>query len=396
MNFIFISPAFPKSYFNFCSRLKGNGINVLGIGDTPYHELSNECKASLNEYYYLPTLDNYDSVYKAVAYFAYKYGKIDYLESNNEYWLKQDSRLRDDFNIDGARYNDVLGFTSKIKMKDYYKKANVKCARYKICTTIDDDLSFIELVGYPVVVKPTVGVGANKTYKINNLDDLKAFYEEGFNTEYIMEEFIYGDIISFDGICDSNSNVVYCDNEIFPPSIMDIVNHNLEFSYYVNKEVPKDLFEIGSRVIKAFKIKKRYFHLEFFRLKEAKKGLGEKGDIVALEVNMRPPGGYTPDMINYAGSLDTYQIYADIIAYDEIRNVNLNKEKYYCLYCGRRNRFNYLYSYDEIINKYPNILMHGIIPEVLTAAMGNEFYIAKFKTEEEMNSFKNVCMAKKN
>ena len=33
MNFVFISPAFPKNYYNFCDRLLRNGFNVLGIGD---------------------------------------------------------------------------------------------------------------------------------------------------------------------------------------------------------------------------------------------------------------------------------------------------------------------------------------------------------------------------
>ena len=31
MNFIFISPAFPTNYYNFCDRLKKNGVTVLGI-----------------------------------------------------------------------------------------------------------------------------------------------------------------------------------------------------------------------------------------------------------------------------------------------------------------------------------------------------------------------------
>ena len=395
MNFIFISPAFPSSYYNFCRALKNNGVRVLGIGDTPYASLSQECKDSLDEYYYVYNLECYDEVFRAVAYFSYKYGKIDYLESNNEYWLKQDSRLRDDFNINGSRYNEVLGFTSKIKMKDFYKKANVKCARYKICTSIAEDLKFIQEVGYPVVVKPTVGVGAAATYKISSQADLEKFYNDGFNEEYIMEEFIYGDIISFDGICDSKSNVLFMDNEIFPPSIMDIVNKNLEFSYYVNKEVPKDLEEIGKRVIKAFGIKKRFFHLEFFRLKEAKEGLGTKGDIVALEVNMRPPGGYTPDMINYSQSVSTYQIYADVICYDEIRNVDLSMTKYYTLYCGRRNRFNYANSYSDIKAMNPDILMHGIIPKALEGAMGNEFYVAKFESFSDLLEFEEYVMRHK-
>lgn len=395
MNFIFISPAFPKNYYNFCDRLKKNKVNILGIGDTPYNELDQKVKNSLNEYYKVNSLENYDEVYRAVAFFAFKYGKIDFLESNNEYWLRQDAKLRTDFNITGAKIDDVISFTSKSNMKEFYTKAGVPVARYKFCTSIDEDLKFINTVGYPVVVKPNVGVGAQATYKIQSEDDLRNFYNKGFQVPYIMEEFIDGNIVSFDGICDANSNVVFCDNEIFPPSIMDIVNENLDLSYYVNKEVPNDIYIVGQKVLKAFNIKSRYFHLEFFRLKHDKHGLGKAGDIVALEVNMRPPGGFTPDMINFAQSVDTYQIYADIICYNEIRNVNLNHPKYYCIYAARRDRYSYKHSTNEIINLYKSsICMHERMSDVLSAAMGNEFFIAKFSNFDDMMKFKDMILEK--
>lgn len=80
MNFIFISPHFPKHYWNFCDRLKKNGVNVLGIGD-PYDALSDELKNALTEYYYLPHLDDYEQMVRAVGFFTFKYGKIDWIES---------------------------------------------------------------------------------------------------------------------------------------------------------------------------------------------------------------------------------------------------------------------------------------------------------------------------
>ena len=57
MNFIFISPHFPKTYWNFCDRLKRNGVNVLGIGDAAYDFLDGNLKNALTEYYYLPDMD---------------------------------------------------------------------------------------------------------------------------------------------------------------------------------------------------------------------------------------------------------------------------------------------------------------------------------------------------
>ncbi len=397
MNFIFISPAFPENYFHFCEALKKNGENVLGIGDTPYNELRDEVKNSLTEYYKVNSLESYEEVYRAVAFFSFKYGHIDRLESNNEYWLRQDAKLRTDFNINGVKSADVESFTSKSHMKEFYIKAGVPVARYKFLTSLDEDIKYIEdVLDYPVVVKPDVGVGAAATYKIKSRKDLEEFYNRGYNVPYIMEEYIEGDITSFDGIVDENSNVVFSDNEVFPPSIMDIVNENLELAYYVNKEVPQNIFEIGQKVLKAFNIKSRYFHLEFFRLTKAKKGLGKIGDIVALEVNMRPPGGYTPDMINFGQSVNTYQIYADIISYNEIRNVKLDYPKYYCMYASRRDQYDYLFDTDTILDRYKNLItMHQRMSDALASAMGNEFFIAKFESYEEMMAFKSMVLAKK-
>ena len=86
MNFIFISPNFPHTYWQFCDRLRRNGVNTLGIGDSPYDCLEGSLKSSLTEYYKVDSLENYDEVYRAVAYFAFRYGRIDWIESMNEYW----------------------------------------------------------------------------------------------------------------------------------------------------------------------------------------------------------------------------------------------------------------------------------------------------------------------
>ena len=48
-NFVFVSPHFPHTYWQFCDRLHRNGINVLGIGDAPYDSLEAPLKAALYE-----------------------------------------------------------------------------------------------------------------------------------------------------------------------------------------------------------------------------------------------------------------------------------------------------------------------------------------------------------
>ena len=72
MNFVFLSPNFPKTYYNFTKGLRNNGVTTLGIGDEPYDQLSQELKDSLVEYYKVNSLENYDEVYRACAFFTFK------------------------------------------------------------------------------------------------------------------------------------------------------------------------------------------------------------------------------------------------------------------------------------------------------------------------------------
>ena len=130
MNFVFISPNFPSSYEHFCIDLRENGVNVLGIGDAPYDSLTDSLKAALTEYYRVDSLKNYDQMIRAMGHFTASYGKIDWVESNNEYWMELDAALRTDFNIQsGLKSDQIMRFRSKSTMKKYYKKAGVPTAR---------------------------------------------------------------------------------------------------------------------------------------------------------------------------------------------------------------------------------------------------------------------------
>ena len=389
VNFVFVSPQFPKTYWNFCDRLKRNGVNVLGIGDTPYDEIPNELKACLTEYYRVDNMGNYDSMVRAMGYFTMRYGKIDWLESNNEYWLEQDAALRTDFNINTGAKNDFIDrIKFKSKMKESYIAARVPVARHHMVSDLAGAKAFVKEVGYPVIVKPDNGCGAEATYKLKNDAELEAFYADLPAVQYIMEEFIDGTIVSFDGVADSNCVPLFYTSNVFPTPMIDIVNSMGDLSYWTQKNVPEALRDMGFRTIKAFGAKSRFFHCEFFRLNTGKKGLGEKGDYVALEVNMRPAGGYTPDLINYANSVDCYQIWADMVCYDEVRHQNLEGPHYFCVYAGRRDCHTYKHSHEEIMEKYGSAMkMCDRIPDVLSLDMGNQMYVINVDTEEERDEF---------
>jgi len=390
MNFIYISPQFPRTYWNFCDRLKRNGANVLGIGDTPYEELSNETRNALTEYYYVHNMENYEEMLRAVAFFTFKYGKIDWLESNNEYWMNSDALLRQDFHITSGYCGDeARAIQHKSKMKEYYKKAGVAVARWQLVSTLKNAKAFIKEVGYPVIVKPDVGVGASATYKIENEGELQEFFQNLPQESYIMEEYVSGYICSFDGVTNAEKEILFYTSHVFPTPIMEIVHAKDNLVYYSEKDLPQDLLDAGRRVVKAFPCERRFFHFEFFRMLEDKEGLGKAGDLIGLEVNMRPPGGYTPDMMNYANSIDVYQIWADMVCKDTT-DIDTSKRPYICVFASRRDGHHYRHTHQEIVMIYRDfIVMEERMPEVLSDAMGNQMYTACFKTMEEVKAFVN-------
>ncbi|HIS95488.1 MAG TPA: ATP-grasp domain-containing protein [Candidatus Ventricola gallistercoris] len=384
-NFVFISPNFPTNYWKFCAELKKNGMNVLGIGDCPYDQLMPELRGSLSEYYKVSSLENYEEVFRAVAFLTYKHGRIEWLESNNEYWLERDAALRTAFNITtGFKTSDMEPVKLKSAMKAYYKKAGIKTARWHLVGDYAGCRQFIAQVGYPVIVKPDNGVGASRTYKLKNEDEFNYFFATKDQTSFIMEEFVNGTVHTYDAVIDSKGNPLFETGNVTMDSIMDTVNLNGNSCYYIEKHLPDAMRDVGRRTVAAFGVKSRFVHLEFFVLNDDQPALGKKGDILGLEVNMRPSGGFSADMFNFANSTDVYKIWADMVAFDRSTMSAEGRAHYYCCYCGRRDGKNFVMDHDAIMARYGNrIKMVQRIPKALSGAMADMMYLANLDTPEE-------------
>lgn len=101
MNVIFISPNYPEDRWRYIHALRGLGVNVLGIGDAVEEAFPHGLQGCLTDYYRVEDLHDYDAVYRAVAYYTYRYGRADAIESLNDYWAGLEASLRRDFNVVG-------------------------------------------------------------------------------------------------------------------------------------------------------------------------------------------------------------------------------------------------------------------------------------------------------
>lgn len=381
MNVVFLSPHFPPNFWPFCVRLREAGHTVLGLADAEFDQLRPELKNALTEYYKVGDMHNYDELVRALGYFTHKYGKVDRLESMSEYWLETEAMLREDFNVFGLRPEDMSHVKRKSVMKQYFQLAGLRVARGKVCRTAVEAQDFVEEVGYPVVAKPDIGVGAAKTYKINNDADLMDYIATKPPVEYIMEEFIPGMIVTYDGLTDIQGNVVFDSSLEYSKGVMDVVNEDTDIYYYMVREIPEDLREAGRKVAKAFNVLERFFHFEFFRL--------EDGSLVALEVNMRPPGGLSIDMFNYANDIDIFKEWVNVLTHGTVGEKA--KHPYFCTYVGRKDHIHYKRSHEQVIAELgPLVAHHERINGIFAAAIGNYGYILR---HPELNTMLRAAQA---
>src|SRR5512134_2419800 len=376
MNFVYLSPHFPPNYFRFCVHLRRQGANVLGIADPPYDSLRPELKEALNDYYRVDDLHNYDQLLRGCGYFTQRHGKLDRIDSHNEYWLETEARLRTDFNLFGIRIGDIASVKSKSRMKGVFMNAGVAVARGAVARTLEEGMRLVQETGYPVVAKPDIGVGAIATHKLDSESELERFFSRKPPVDYILEEFIFGRILSFDGLADRDGNPVFATAHAYSQGVMEAVNNDDHIFYYSFREIPKDLEEAGRKVLAAFRVRERFFHFEFFRTHR-------DGRIVALEVNLRPPGGLTTDMFNYANDIDIYRQWASVVVRNEFTAEY--SRPYHCLYAGRKSRKRYLHAHGDILAAFGDaIVHHEPIDSIFRAAIGDYGYLARSASLEEI------------
>ena len=386
MNYLLVSPNFPISQEFFAKGLKEKGINVLGVGSESYDALSQTLKDNLVEYFRVNDLEDYGEVFRAVAFLTYKHGKIDRIESNNEYWLELDARLRKDFNVYGVKPKQLELTKYKSKMKTMFKEAGARVAKGYAANNKEELNGILKKLELPLIAKPDNGVGSANTYKLLTQIDVEEFINEwNEKVSYFFEEFVENGVLcTYDGLINQHGDIVFETSFIYTQPTLDLVNNELDYANIIEPNIDPKLKELGQRIVYKFGMRERFFHIEFFRLPD--------GEYIALEYNNRIAGGTCIDLYNYSYNISLYEIYADVVLDKKIKDIVTNK---YTLSLSRRNRYQYKNSLEDIKAKYSySIRMVTTVPEVFSAAMGNTIIIISVENKEQITEVMNYVHEK--
>jgi hypothetical protein len=370
MNFVFISPHFPPQYFHFVTALRERGVNVLGIGDSPYDALRQELRESLREYFFTPNLNDYDALLRATGYLTWRHGRVGLIESLNESWLELESRLRQDFNVPGLTPEDIQRLRTKSGMASVFRDAGVAHPELELVQSAAQVKAFARRVGYPLVIKPDVGVGAAHTFKVSSDAEVDLALVQPLPTRYVAQSFVQGTIVTYDGLVDHEGRILLTLSHQYSDGVMEVVTEKRDISFWSLKEIPAALDALGRKAVAALGLRSRWFHLEFFRLPD--------DSFMALEANLRPPGGFMTDMMNYACDMDVYRLWARVVTGDPVKDFRY-APRYHVCHVARRAGRPYRHSHEEVVSKLgPTLLQHqDSLPSVYQAAMGTEMYLTR-------------------
>ncbi len=374
MNVVFLSPSFPPTAAEFCLALKREGVKVLGIGDTPLAPETWE-RQGLAEYVDEPNMADPAALRAAMISLEQRHGKIDRIDSNGEHWLEAEGRLRDDFGVTGLGQSEVVRLRSKSEMAKIFHAAGIAAPPGIRGESAEEVRAFAARHGFPLVIKPDSGSGASDTWRVGDLGELEQALLRPLS-DHIVQPFIVGDIVTYDGLCDRSGNIVFSTSHVYDTGIMQVRTGELDGHYYSERAIDRSLEVVGMKAVAAFDIRERFFHVEFFRT--------PSGEYVALEMNLRPPGGFTTDMMNAACDFDVYALWAKVLTGRDLSGFRYER-KYHTAHAGRRDNHSYRLSHAALVAELgPLLFSEKPIPKVFSVTMGDHMYLLRHPALETL------------
>jgi predicted ATP-grasp superfamily ATP-dependent carboligase len=376
MDFLYLSPEFPPYSRKFIQRLARHGVRVWAVGEADFYDMPEDLREDL-EWYVRADLKDPIAVRRAVeALLAAQTSlgqppNIDRVESHNESWLRLEGFINTAFDVPGIRPEGLDRLKKKSEMKTVFRACGFPVAEGEVVRSIDHALALAHTLGYPVILKPDEGVGAGGIYRVDSPEALETLVPLLPET-YLLERFMAAPIVTFDGLVDAAGHVLFENSLVYGDGVLDYVLGKDTF-FYVTRRIPHDLLRNGRRLVEAFEIRGKFFHFEFFRVKEG---------YYPIEINCRPPGGPILDMMNFSADVDLYDAYARMV---QGKKVELSKEKkYYCCYLGRRERA-YSMTHNDVITAFGGALCaFEENPPIFQQAMGRYRYILRSAAEKEI------------
>jgi Carbamoyl-phosphate synthase L chain, ATP binding domain len=312
---ILVEPAFPLNQRQFARALREAGAHVTAIGERPYDWLDGELKGWLHGYEQVRSVCDEGAMMAAVKKIQSR-GWVDRIEATIEAHILTTARVREAAGIPGLTYEQAWICRDKPTMKEYLRKRGIPCARSTPAEALDVAWDFAHEVGYPLIIKPRAGAGADGTYKVTNDQEYRETLEKcnvGRGGSVAIEEFIEGHEGFYDTITVNGQPQIELLTHYYPSVLPAMRDRNIAPQIAVTNRLSSpgygEVYELGRKVISALGLQTSPTHMEWF--------YGPRG-LKFSEIGARPPGVRQWDLYNVAHDIDLYRQWAMALVHGRV------------------------------------------------------------------------------
>jgi carbamoylphosphate synthase large subunit len=316
MNVIFVEPFFPANQREFVRGLAESGATVIGIGEYPEDAMDDQLKSWMTHYHQVASVVDVAAMTDAVRWVQDKVW-VDRLEATIEAHTMAAAQVRESCTIPGTSVRTAWLCRDKPSMKEALRSAGVPTAASIAADSAAEVYEFAEAVGYPLILKPRSGAGAQDTTRVDDhpgLDAALSLFGGQGTGSIAVEEFVEGhegfyDTLSING--DAALDFV----SHYYPNVLDAMRARWISPQFVSTNRVDsvseyaELREMGARVNEALGITTSATHMEWF--------FGPKG-LRFSEIGCRPPGVGAWDLYSAGNDLDLYREWANAIVHSSV------------------------------------------------------------------------------
>jgi formate-dependent phosphoribosylglycinamide formyltransferase (GAR transformylase) len=238
-----------------------------------------------------------------------RYGQIHRLVGILEPLQVQLAEVRRAMGIEGTDPKTADLFRDKARMKDELRRHGLPCARHQLIRSWSDAEAFVARVGFPLVLKPTAGMGCKSTWRINSLDELRgALTALHASPEHpaLAEEFLRGREFSFETITVGGQVRFQSATRYFPTPLEVMETPWIQWVVVLPRNIDgpdyADARALGVKAVQALGLETGMTHMEWFRR--------DDGSIASGASAARPPGATIGRLNSFAHDADMYRAWA--------------------------------------------------------------------------------------
>ncbi|MFN8570551.1 MAG: ATP-grasp domain-containing protein [Gemmatimonadaceae bacterium] len=224
------------------------------------------------------------------------------------------AQARQRLGVDGMSVEAAMNFRDKARMKTVMRAAGVPCARHRLAGSVDEALAFASASGFPLVVKPPAGAGAQQTYRVEDVGQLQRALTAPVPTPahpVLLEEFILGQEHSLETVSINGQAIWHSLTHYYPTPLHVVENPWIQWCLVLPREVDDarydDIKAAARQALTALGMQTGLSHMEWFRRKD--------GSVAISEVGARPPGAQITTLVSRAHDIDFVKAWTQLMVF---------------------------------------------------------------------------------